>query len=108
MGTLLPKLAEFLKEHGWTRVSVEVIANSGHWVVDERPESVAELTALRERVPLGRPALPADIAAAITFLAGADARCSPTLICWLTAASRPPTVKRSSIDRKASRSPRKC
>jgi NAD(P)-dependent dehydrogenase (short-subunit alcohol dehydrogenase family) len=31
------------------------------------------MAALRERVPLGRPALPADIAAAITFLAGADA-----------------------------------
>jgi meso-butanediol dehydrogenase/(S,S)-butanediol dehydrogenase/diacetyl reductase len=29
---------------------------------------------LRERVALGRPALPADIAAAITFLASADAR----------------------------------
>jgi meso-butanediol dehydrogenase / (S,S)-butanediol dehydrogenase / diacetyl reductase len=31
------------------------------------------MAALRERVPLGRPALPADIAAAITFLASADA-----------------------------------
>jgi pimeloyl-ACP methyl ester carboxylesterase len=43
MGTLFPKLAESLKEHGCTRVSVEVIKNSGHWVVDEQPERVAEL-----------------------------------------------------------------
>lgn len=43
MGTLLPKLAESLKEHGCTRVAVEVVRNSGHWVVDEQPESVAEL-----------------------------------------------------------------
>jgi pimeloyl-ACP methyl ester carboxylesterase len=43
MGTLFPKLAESLKEHGCTRVSVEVIAKSGHWVVDEQPERVAEL-----------------------------------------------------------------
>jgi meso-butanediol dehydrogenase/(S,S)-butanediol dehydrogenase/diacetyl reductase len=31
------------------------------------------MAALRERVPLARPALPADTAAAITFLASADA-----------------------------------
>jgi pimeloyl-ACP methyl ester carboxylesterase len=43
MGTLFPKLAESLKEHGCTRVSVEVIKNSGHWVVDEQPERVADL-----------------------------------------------------------------
>jgi pimeloyl-ACP methyl ester carboxylesterase len=43
MGTLYPRLAESLKEHGCTRVVVEVIKNSGHWVVDEQPATVAEL-----------------------------------------------------------------
>lgn len=43
MGMLLPKLADALRQHGCTNVSVEIVKNSGHWVVDEQPDSVAEL-----------------------------------------------------------------
>jgi pimeloyl-ACP methyl ester carboxylesterase len=32
-----------LRDHGWRDVSVEIIANSGHQVVDEQPAAVADL-----------------------------------------------------------------
>jgi pimeloyl-ACP methyl ester carboxylesterase len=43
MGMLLPRLAESLRKHGCANVTVEVVTNSGHWVVDEQPEIVAGL-----------------------------------------------------------------
>jgi pimeloyl-ACP methyl ester carboxylesterase len=42
-GPLLPGLAEALRTQGWTDVGVELIENSGHYVVDEQPEAVAAL-----------------------------------------------------------------
>jgi pimeloyl-ACP methyl ester carboxylesterase len=36
-------VAESLRNHGWRNVSIEVIANSGHQVIDEQPAAVAEL-----------------------------------------------------------------
>ena len=36
-------VARSLREHGWRNVSVEVIANSGHQVIDEQPAAVADL-----------------------------------------------------------------
>jgi pimeloyl-ACP methyl ester carboxylesterase len=38
-----PTVAESLRAHGWRNVSVEVIANSGHQVIDEQPGAVADL-----------------------------------------------------------------
>jgi pimeloyl-ACP methyl ester carboxylesterase len=43
MAPLNPAVAKALRDHGWRRVSVEVVANSGHWVIDEQPGTVAEL-----------------------------------------------------------------
>ena len=43
MGILFPRLADSLGKHGWANVTVEVIKNSGHWVVDEQPDIVVEL-----------------------------------------------------------------
>jgi pimeloyl-ACP methyl ester carboxylesterase len=43
MGMLLPRLAGSLRQHGCAIVTVEVIKDSGHWVVDEQPDSVGEL-----------------------------------------------------------------
>ena len=43
MGMLLPRLADSLRQHGCTNVTIEVVKDSGHWVVDEQPDSVAEL-----------------------------------------------------------------
>jgi pimeloyl-ACP methyl ester carboxylesterase len=43
MGMLLPRLADSLRQHGCANVTVAVIKDSGHWVVDEQPDSVAEL-----------------------------------------------------------------
>jgi pimeloyl-ACP methyl ester carboxylesterase len=43
MGTLLPRMAESLRKHGCADVTVEVVKNSGHWIVDEQPELVAAL-----------------------------------------------------------------
>lgn len=42
-GKINPKVAETLRAHGWTRVTVETIKNSSHYVVDEQPEVIAEL-----------------------------------------------------------------
>jgi pimeloyl-ACP methyl ester carboxylesterase len=36
-------VAESLRAHGWRNVFVEVIANSGHQVIDEQPAIVADL-----------------------------------------------------------------
>lgn len=41
--SLLPKVAEDVRAHGCRNVTVEVISNSRHYVVDEQPEAVAEL-----------------------------------------------------------------
>jgi pimeloyl-ACP methyl ester carboxylesterase len=38
-------VAKSLRNHGWRNVSIEVIANSGHQVIDEQPAAVAELLA---------------------------------------------------------------
>ena len=43
MGLLIPRFAKSLREHGCSSVTVEVIKDSGHWVVDEQPEIVTEL-----------------------------------------------------------------
>ena len=40
---LMPKVAEALKAHGCASVTVEVINNSAHYVVEEQPEAVAGL-----------------------------------------------------------------
>jgi pimeloyl-ACP methyl ester carboxylesterase len=40
---LLPALARALGEHGWSRVTSEVVADSGHYLLDERPQSVVQL-----------------------------------------------------------------
>jgi hypothetical protein len=42
-GPLNLTLAQSLREHGWRHVSVEVIANSSHQVIEEQPAIVAEL-----------------------------------------------------------------
>jgi pimeloyl-ACP methyl ester carboxylesterase len=42
-GKLIPQVAEALRRHGCTRVTIEVIKRSGHFVADEQPEVVAEL-----------------------------------------------------------------
>jgi pimeloyl-ACP methyl ester carboxylesterase len=42
-GTLVPRIARGLRTHGWATVMTEVIKDSGHYVVDEQPERVAEL-----------------------------------------------------------------
>jgi pimeloyl-ACP methyl ester carboxylesterase len=43
MALLNTTIARALRDHGWRNVSVEVIANSGHQVVDEQPATVADL-----------------------------------------------------------------
>lgn len=43
MGRLVPRLADALRKHGCTNVTVELVKDSGHWVVDEQPEIVAQL-----------------------------------------------------------------
>jgi haloacetate dehalogenase len=40
---LLPKVAEDLRIHGCENVTIEIIKNGGHYVVDEQPETVSEL-----------------------------------------------------------------
>jgi pimeloyl-ACP methyl ester carboxylesterase len=42
-GQLIPRMAESLRKHGCTHVTTEVIQDSGHYVADEQPTSVAEL-----------------------------------------------------------------
>ena len=42
-GKLNPRLAESLRAWGCAKIAVEVIENSGHYVVDEQPEGVATL-----------------------------------------------------------------
>jgi pimeloyl-ACP methyl ester carboxylesterase len=43
VGPNLPEIAESLRISGCTNVITEVIKNSGHYVVEEQPQSVAEL-----------------------------------------------------------------
>ncbi len=40
---LVPRIAEALRGHGCASVKTEVIRNSAHYIVDEQPETVAEL-----------------------------------------------------------------
>jgi pimeloyl-ACP methyl ester carboxylesterase len=42
-GTLLPRLAEQLRAHGWSSVRTEIVANGGHYLPDEKPDAVAAL-----------------------------------------------------------------
>jgi pimeloyl-ACP methyl ester carboxylesterase len=42
-GTLIARIATALRTHGWATVTTEIIKDSGHYVVDEQPEIVAEL-----------------------------------------------------------------
>jgi pimeloyl-ACP methyl ester carboxylesterase len=41
--SLLPKMVEGFRAHGWRNVTTEVVANSVHYVLDEQPEAVARL-----------------------------------------------------------------
>ncbi|SRR6266542_2041563 len=43
VGLLIPRMADSLRKHECTNVAIEVIKNSGHWVIDEQPEVVAGL-----------------------------------------------------------------
>jgi pimeloyl-ACP methyl ester carboxylesterase len=43
LAPLNPTVARALHDHGWHNVSVEIIGNSGHQVVDEQPAAVADL-----------------------------------------------------------------
>jgi pimeloyl-ACP methyl ester carboxylesterase len=43
MGMVLPRLADSLRQHGCTNVTVEIVKDSGHWVVDEQPDTTAQL-----------------------------------------------------------------
>lgn len=43
MASLNPTIAQSLREHGWRNVSVEIVANSGHQVIDEQPTALADL-----------------------------------------------------------------
>jgi pimeloyl-ACP methyl ester carboxylesterase len=43
MAPLNTTIARALRDHGWRNVSVEIIVNSGHQVVDEQPAAVADL-----------------------------------------------------------------
>ena len=43
MGMLNPVIAKALPDHGWKSVSVELIKDSGHWIVEEQPEAIAAL-----------------------------------------------------------------
>jgi pimeloyl-ACP methyl ester carboxylesterase len=43
MAPLNQKVARSLRDHGWRNVSVEIVANSGHQVIDEQPAAVADL-----------------------------------------------------------------
>lgn len=42
-GNLMPKIAEDLRAHGCENVTVEVIKDGGHYLVDEQPEAVSRL-----------------------------------------------------------------
>jgi pimeloyl-ACP methyl ester carboxylesterase len=42
-GPLLPDLARALSSYGWSDVKVELIANGGHYLADEKPQAVIEL-----------------------------------------------------------------
>jgi pimeloyl-ACP methyl ester carboxylesterase len=42
-GKLLPKVSDDLRKHGCADITIKVIENCGHYVVDEQPEAVAQL-----------------------------------------------------------------
>jgi pimeloyl-ACP methyl ester carboxylesterase len=43
MAPLNQEVARSLRDHGWRNVSVEIVANSGHQVIDEQPAAVTNL-----------------------------------------------------------------
>jgi pimeloyl-ACP methyl ester carboxylesterase len=43
MAPLNQEVARSLRDHGWRNVSVEIVANSGHQVIDEQTAAVADL-----------------------------------------------------------------
>jgi pimeloyl-ACP methyl ester carboxylesterase len=43
MAPLNQRVARSLRDHGWRNLSVEIIAESGHQVIDEQPAAVADL-----------------------------------------------------------------
>jgi pimeloyl-ACP methyl ester carboxylesterase/quercetin dioxygenase-like cupin family protein len=63
-GKLLPRVAEGLRKHGCATVTIEVIENCGHYVMDEQPEAVAELieryAAVIEAMPSAAASQPRD------------------------------------------------
>jgi pimeloyl-ACP methyl ester carboxylesterase len=42
-GPILPVLAASLRAQGWSKVSVKVLANNRHYIVDEHPDTIAQL-----------------------------------------------------------------
>jgi pimeloyl-ACP methyl ester carboxylesterase len=42
-GSHFPSLAETLRKFGWSTVKTELVKNSGHYVMDEQPEALAQL-----------------------------------------------------------------
>jgi pimeloyl-ACP methyl ester carboxylesterase len=42
-GSHFPNLAETLRHFGWSTVKTELVKSSGHYVMDEQPEALAEL-----------------------------------------------------------------
>jgi pimeloyl-ACP methyl ester carboxylesterase len=42
-GSHFPDLAETLRHFGWSTVKTELVKNSGHYVMDDQPEALAEL-----------------------------------------------------------------
>jgi pimeloyl-ACP methyl ester carboxylesterase len=57
MAPLNSTVARALSDHGWQNVSVEVIANCGHQVVDEQPAAVADLV---DKYAARQPEIPVD------------------------------------------------
>jgi pimeloyl-ACP methyl ester carboxylesterase len=43
MAPVNQEVARSLRDHGWRNVSVEIVADSGHQVIDEQPAAVADL-----------------------------------------------------------------
>jgi pimeloyl-ACP methyl ester carboxylesterase len=43
LGQLAPRTAESLRKHGCSKLAIEIIKNSGHWVIDEQPNVVSAL-----------------------------------------------------------------
>jgi pimeloyl-ACP methyl ester carboxylesterase len=43
LGQLALRTAESLRKHGCSKVAIEIIKNSGHWIIDEQPNVVSAL-----------------------------------------------------------------